>query len=97
MTAPTATRDADATARDHLWVRAPTVRAAATVAEAREAAAASGSRQFVYALDEQKRLVGTLPITQRPALAWPDAAAAPARRRTSPGSCPGGSTRREPT
>jgi len=55
-------RAADATARDHLWVRVPVVSAAATTGEAQRAAAASSGLHDVYVVGEQGELVGLLPV-----------------------------------
>jgi magnesium transporter len=54
---------ADATARDHLWVRVPVISATATTREAQRAAATSSGVHSVYVVGEKGELLGLLPVT----------------------------------
>jgi magnesium transporter len=54
---------ADATARDHLWVRVPIISAAATMGEAQRAAAMSAGVLNIYVVGEKGELLGLLPMT----------------------------------
>jgi Mg/Co/Ni transporter MgtE len=54
---------ADATARDHLWVRVPVISVSATIGEAQRAAATSTGVHNVYVVGEKGELLGLLPVT----------------------------------
>ena len=54
---------ADATARDHLWVRVPVISVTATTGEAQRAAATSSGVHNVYVVGEKGELLGQLPVT----------------------------------
>src|SRR5688572_10127467 len=54
---------ANATARDHLWVRVPVISATATTGEAQRAAATSSGVHNVYIVGESGELLGLLPLT----------------------------------
>ena len=54
---------ADATARDHLWVRVPVISAGVTIGEARRVAAASSGVHSVYVVGDKGELVGLLPLS----------------------------------
>jgi magnesium transporter len=54
---------ADATARDHLWERIPSISTSATVGDARRAAAESAGVHHVYVVDDDGGLAGLVPLT----------------------------------
>jgi len=54
---------ADATARDHLWMRLPVVSETATIGDAKRVAATSSQVHNVYVVGDQGELLGLLPVT----------------------------------